>query len=155
MSIIKELRFDIFRVNVAARNQQGAFEELAQAAAPLCGLNRLALMDVFERRLLERTFGMGDGVAVFDVVSPRIQTPVLALFTFAHDIDFNALDGEPANIMAAVLSPSSADSAHLQRLAVVSRVLRSCDLCAALRDAEDLDTMRALFMPTQDWMIAA
>ena len=155
MGNAKELHFDILMANVKARTQQGIFKTLADEAASLCGLSSEDLLDIIKLRLNERTFGMGEGVAIFDVKSLQVKRPILALMTFDNDIDFNALDSKPTNIMAAVISPKLDVSNHLQRLASISRVLRSRDLCGALRDASDVDEMRVLFMSTQDWMVAA
>ncbi len=155
MRSVKELEFDLFLARVKAKTQGRAFEVLAEQAASLCGTEASVLRKVFARRLSERTFGMGEGISIFDVKSDDIKRPVLAMLTFDNDIDFNALDNRPVNVMAAVISPRSSGPFHLQRLASVSRVLRSQDLCDALRDARDEDALRVLFMPSQDWMIAA
>ncbi|MGH1374774.1 MAG: PTS sugar transporter subunit IIA [Alphaproteobacteria bacterium] len=155
MRNMKELDFDLFLARLKAQTQDRAFELLAEHSAALCGTEVSVLRKVFARRLSERTFGMGDGISIFDVKSEKIKSPVLAMLTFDQDIDFNALDNKPVNVMAAVISPRSSGPFHLQRLASISRVLRAQELCDALRDARDEDAMRVLFMPSQDWMIAA
>ena len=155
MSIAKELHFDVLMTDVKAQAQSKVFEILAKEAAPTCGVDADVLYNVFDQNAEDRTFSLEDGVAIFDVKSTHIKTPTLAVMTFDRDIDFNTMDGKPVNIMAAVLSPQSCGPVHLQRLANVSRVLRSHDLCMALREVDNTDAMRALFMPTQDWMLAA
>lgn len=155
MSIAKEFHFDVLMTDVKAQTQPKIFEILAQEAAPLCEVAVDVLSDVLDQNAEDRTFSLGEGVAIFDVKSTHIKTPTLAMMTFDRDIAFNAMDGKYVNIMASVLSPQSCGPVHLQRLANVSRVLRSHDLCTALREVDSTDAMRALFMPTQDWMLAA
>jgi PTS system nitrogen regulatory IIA component len=155
MKIQNNIRFDMYMPNIKAQTQARIFEVLAEDLQDLCGAQSSVLMDIFNVRLSQRTFGMGDGVAIFDVKSTAIKRPVMLISTFDQDIDFDALDGRPVDIMAAVISPISDGSAHLQRLAGVSRLLKCDDLQQALRDAEHEDAMRVLFMPSQDWMIAA
>lgn len=155
MSIAKELHFDVLMTDVKAQAQSKVFEILAKEAASTCGVDADVLYNVFDQNAEDRTFSLEDGVVIFDVKSTHIKTPTLAVMTFDRDIDFNTMDGKSVNIMAAVLSPQSCGPVHLQRLANVSRVLRSHDLCTALREVDNTDAMRALFMPTQDWMLAA
>ncbi|PCJ03206.1 MAG: hypothetical protein COB14_00285 [Alphaproteobacteria bacterium] len=155
MSIAKEFHFDVLMTDVKAQTQPKIFEILAQEAAPLCEVEVGVLSDVLDQNAEDRTFPLEDGVAIFDVKSTHIKTPALAMMTFDRDIAFNTMDGKLVNIMAAVLSPQSCGPVHLQRLANVSRILRSHDLCMALREVDSADAMRALFMPTQDWMLAA
>ncbi len=155
MSISKELHFDRFLIDLQAQSQQKIFDILAEETAIFCDTSIQHVRDVFEKRLGERTFGMGDGLAIFDVKSSIITKPMLVLARFDQELDFNSLDGKDVDLMVAVISPQNDVSSHLQRLAHVSRVLRSADLRSALRDARDIDAMKVLFMPTQDWMIAA
>lgn len=155
MNIAKELHFDVLMTDVKAQTQPKIFKILAQEAAPACGIDVDTLFNVFDQNADNRTFSLEDGVAIFDVKSAQIKTPALAMMTFDRDIDFNIMGGKPVNIMAAVLSPQSCGPLHLQRVASVARVLRSYDLCVALREVDNVDAMQVLFMPTQDWMLAA
>ncbi len=155
MKAQKELHFDLYKANMKLQTQDKVFEALAQDVQSLCGAPSSVLLDIFKVRLAQRTFGMGDGVAIFDVKSTVIKKPVMVMATFDQEIDFDALDGRPVDVMAAVISPLDDVSTHLQCLASVSRLLKCEGLCQALRDAKDEDAMRVLFMPSQDWMVAA
>ena len=155
MKIQKELNFELYLPNIKVQTQDKAFELLSKEVQALCGVQAAILLDVFKIRLAQRTFGMGDGIAIFDVKSSVIKKPALVIGTFDQELDFDALDGKPVDIMVAVISPLDDSAAHLQRLASVARLLRCADLCQALRDAQDEDAMRVLFMPSQDWMVAA
>ena len=155
MKVQKEQHFDLYKANMKVQTQDRVFEALAEDVQSLCGTQSSVLLDIFKVRLAQRTFGMGDGVAIFDVKSTAVKKPVMVMATFDQEIDFDALDGKPVDIMASVISPLEDASAHLQRLASVSRLLKCEDLCQALRDAQNEDALRVLFMPTQDWMVAA
>lgn len=155
MNISKGLYFDRLLIDLKAQNQKQIFDILAKETALLTQGNADRIRSAFETRLGERTFGMGNGLSIFDIKSPAINKPVLILARFEQELDFNALDGKPVDLMAAVISPHNDVSEHLQKLAYISRVLRSKDLQSALRDAPNEDAMTVLFMPSQDWMIAA
>ncbi len=155
MSTTKELDINLLITKIKSKDEQDVFEIIAKRSAPLCGVDTANLYSIFKKRRGERTFGMGNGIAIFDVKSPQIKSPLIAIMTLKDTIDFNALDGKPVDIIAAIISPQSCGPFHLQRLASISRILRSTDLCAALRDVNSADAMQALFMPSQDWMVAA
>lgn len=155
MNSQKNIRFDLYIPKMKAQTQGRVFESLATEVESGCGVQAPVLMDIFQMRLAQRTFGMGDGVAIFDVKSSIIKAPVMVLSTLDQDVDFDALDAKPVDIMAAVISPADDVSSHLQKLAGISRMLKNDSLCHALREARDADAMRVLFMPTQDWMVAA
>ncbi len=155
MKTQKELNFDLHLPKMKVQTQSKAFELLAEDVESICGVQSSTLLDIFKVRLSQRSFGFGDGVSVFDVKSSAIKKPVLVMATFDHEIEFESLDDKPVDVMAAVISPLSDGAEHLQKLAVISRVLRCHDLCQALRDAKTEDEMKVLFMPSQDWMMAA
>lgn len=155
MKMQKELSFDFYLCQLNISTQDQAFQILSEKVHKKCGVDSSALLDIFSVRLAQRSFGMGDGVAVFDVKSSAIKKPVLTMVSFADCIDFDSLDDKPVDLMAAVISPLEDSSEHLQKLAHISRVLRCDALREALREARDPDAMRVLFMPSQDWMIAA
>ena len=155
MNIGKEIYLDLFLARIKAQSQQKFFDELIQESALPCGADLSHLRDVVTMAMGERTFAVGDGVAIFDLKSAAVQKPLIVMSTLESAVPFDVLGGKPTDIIATVLSPQSLGPLHLQRLAFVSRVLRSKDLRDALRDAPNADSMRVLFMPTQDWMVAA
>ncbi len=155
MAISRQIHFDLYLARVKAQSKHRAFEILAEEASPLAMTSCDELINVFEKRMSERNAGVGGGVAVFDVKSPYIQKPVTALVTLDQAVEYGASDHAPVDVIAAVLSPLSFGPKHLQKLAGVSRLMRSDDLCEAMREAKDIDALRVLFMPNQGWMVAA
>lgn len=153
--MFRDFYIDEFVVLLKAQTQKKVFQDLAQTISYQCLCDPLTLMKVFDNRLSERTFGMEAGVAVFDVQSSYVQKPVLVLATLENMVDFKALDGNPVNIVAAVISPKTEGAFHLQKLSWISRLLKNEQLCNALRSAREVDAMRVLFLPDQEWIIAA
>jgi PTS system nitrogen regulatory IIA component len=64
----------------------------------------------------------------------RLETP----------IDFDAVDGQPVDILFALLAPADSTSEHLRALARVARLLRQSSLREQLRQARTVDTVYAL-----------
>ena len=155
MNIGKEIYLDLFLARIKAQSQQKFFDELILESAFSCGAELSGLRDVVTMAASERTFAVGDGVAIFDLKSTVIQKPLIVMSTLEAPVPFDVLGGKPTDIIATVFSPQALGPLHLQRLAFVSRILKSKDLRMALRDAPNADSMSVLFMPTQDWMVAA
>lgn len=155
MSITANLTFDIILSKIKVGNQKQIFNIIANEACKLCGGDSDVISSLFENKSNEVIFNMDSDVAIFDIISEEITSPLLAIMTLDKPIKFSSLNNRRVNIVAAVLSPSSYGTRHLQRISTLSRVMRSHDLCTALNDINDTDTMRALFMPTQNWLAAA
>jgi len=155
MSLLAGLRFDCFLPRMREQNPDGVYRRIAEHIAPLCGTDVCTLKDIFSTKEHISPSAVGGKVAIIDVRSSLIKTPVVILGTTEHEVDFHAQDNEAVDIFAAVVSPTSYGPLHLQRLAAISRLLRNEELCEALREARDPDTMSVLMMPTQRWMSAA
>lgn len=153
--MFKDFQIDVFGPRLRVQNQKKALQELSRIAGPVCGAGEDTLFSVFDKRLSEHGFGWDSGVSVLDVASRHIVRPVVAVVTFEDVLDFNALDGRPVDILGAVISPDGDVPTHLQKLSWLSRVLRNEKLCGSLRSAKDEDAMRVLFLPSQDWFVAA
>ncbi len=147
--------FDLFMRCLKLRSPKQIFQHIAHEASFFCETNPQELFDVFIARYNDYGVSGENGVAIFDVKSEKIKNPIMFVATFDLEIDLNHHDTSPVDIMVGVISPKSCGAEHLQRLASVARLFRSSDLCSALREIKSEDEMKMLFMPTQDWIIAA
>ena len=59
-------------------------------------------------------------------------------------IDFEALDGQPVDLVFLLLAPEGAGADHLKALARVARLLRDQDVARKLRDSRDAEAMFAV-----------
>src|SRR6478672_10830467 len=67
---------------------------------------------------------------------------------FRHGIDFDAIDGEPVDIVFSLLLPESGDGANRNALACVARALRETEILRQLRHACDREALfRAITGP--------
>lgn len=96
--------------------------------------------DIFER-LIERerlgSTGLGKGIAL-----PHARVDGLkqarAVFVRPQDnIDFDAIDGQPVDLVIALLVPSNASDTHLKILAGLAQFFSNDANCAKLRETED------------------
>jgi len=117
-------------------NKTQALRELARRAASSAGLDRA----VVEKALLEReqlgSTGIGKSVAL-----PHARIPGLAKFygVFARlerPIDFDAIDGQPVDLVFLLLAPDNAAREQIAALACISHLFRDAGACDRLRRAK-------------------
>jgi PTS system nitrogen regulatory IIA component len=67
---------------------------------------------------------------------PSLEIPRAAFLRLAQAVDFDALDGQPVDLVFALLVPEDANEEHLQLLASLAALFNQPELCARLREAE-------------------
>ena len=111
---------------------------------PLVHLAMRADLDALLAREQLGSTGLGSGVAIpharlaglrrIRAVFMRLETPV----------EFDSVDGQPVDLLFALLAPPEAGAEHLLALARVSRLLRQSELRKQLRQSQTPDTIHAL-----------
>lgn len=90
---------------------------------------------------------IGDGVAIFDWVSPKIDAPFIACVTLDKSIDSSAVDDKAIDIVLVLVSPDSQNTIHLQTLSRLTRMFRDLELIQKIRDAESCDALQSILCP--------
>lgn len=94
--------------------------------------------DLF-RRLIARerlgSTGLGHGIAIPHCRIENCTGTVGALIKLAHPVDFDAIDGEPVDIVFALLVPEEATDDHLQILATLAGLFSDTEFRNQLRRA--------------------
>ncbi|MDO3388354.1 PTS sugar transporter subunit IIA [Gilvimarinus sp. SDUM040013] len=94
--------------------------------------------DVF-RRLIAReklgSTGIGHGIAIPHSRIPGCDCTLGALITLKDPIDFDAMDGEPVDVLFAMLVPEESNDEHLQTLAALAGALNNDTYRQTLRAA--------------------
>ena len=133
---------------VRARGKKQLLQELSTQAASLAGLEeRLVFETLLQRERLGST-GIGEGIAI-----PHCKIPGLArLFGLVarleKPVEFEALDGQPVEIVFLLLAPEGAGADHLKALARVARVLREPGIRDRIRAARDANAIYAILSET-------
>lgn len=133
-------------LKVSSKKQ--ALQDLAARAAALTGQNERAIFEVLLQREKLGTTAVGYGVAIPHGKLPKL-TKMFGLFArLDRPIDFEALDGQPVDLVFLLLAPEGAGADHLKALARVARLLRDQDTANKLRAARDAQALYAvLAMP--------
>lgn len=121
---------------------------LEQAARLLAtGSDEPSAEQIFER-LLERerlgSTGLAGGVALPHARMPGISDSRGAFLRLAEAVDFDALDGQPVDLVFALLVPEEANEEHLQLLAKLAGMFNEETLRNRLREAEAEEAMTIL-----------
>jgi len=88
--------------------------------------------------------GIGDGIAIPHGKPARLERLVGLFARLDKPIDFEALDGQPVDIVFLLLAPEQAGADHLKALARVARVLREPGKLDKIRSARDAAALYAL-----------
>jgi nitrogen PTS system EIIA component len=126
------------------QNKKQLLQEMAQGLASQLAIDsRLVFEKLLQREKLGST-GLGQGIAIPHGRLPSI-TRVYGLFArLHHPIPFESVDGEPVDLVFALVSPEHAGADHLTALARVSRLLRDSDVVKKLRGTETNDGLYAI-----------
>jgi len=112
---------------------------LERSAHLLAGNDDELAERVFER-LLERerlgSTGLAGGVALPHARVPGVEQTSGAFVRLAQPIDFDALDGQPVDLVFALLVPEEATDEHLKLLAQLAGMFKEAEFCERLRNAD-------------------
>ncbi|WP_454658150.1 PTS IIA-like nitrogen regulatory protein PtsN [Bosea beijingensis] len=120
-----------------ANGKKQALQELAQHAATLTGLPDRELFEALLQRERLGSTGIGDGIAIPHGRMPGIDRLVGLFARTEKPIDFDALDGQPVDIIFVLIAPEGAGADHLKALARVARVLRNQSVLEQVRKIRD------------------
>jgi len=129
---------------LAASSRKQALVGLAELAERALGVSARPVLDaVIEREKLGST-GVGDGVAIPHARTDLVDRVCGVFARLKSPVDFDAIDGQPADLIFLLLAPEDAGADHLKALAQVSRFFRREELRRAVRAAPDADAVTAL-----------
>lgn len=84
--------------------------------------------------------GLGQGVALPHGRLDGLESPIAALVTLqGGGIDYDAVDGQPVDLLFALLVPQESTDEHLRILARLAAMFSDSEFCAALRDCQSPD----------------
>jgi len=107
---------------------------LARAAGEALGLPSADIAAALAAREALGSTGTGGGVAVPHARIATLSAPAGFFARLERPVAFEAVDGQPVDLVFLLLSPE-ADAEHLRALAAVSRRLRTPGVAEALRNA--------------------
>jgi nitrogen PTS system EIIA component len=130
--------------NLKVQNKKQLLQEMAQGLASQVAIDSRVVFETLLQREKLGSTGLGQGIAIPHGRLPSI-TRVYGLFArLHHPVAFESVDGEPVDLVFALVSPDHAGADHLTALARVSRLLRDPDTLKKLRGTESPDGLYAI-----------
>jgi PTS system nitrogen regulatory IIA component len=121
-----------------------AIQELASRAAALTGQNEKTILEILLQREKLGSTGVGNGVAIPHGKLPKLGSLFGLFARLDRPVDFEALDGQPVDLIFLLLAPEAAGADHLKALARVARLLRDPEIARRLRESRDADAIYAV-----------
>jgi PTS system nitrogen regulatory IIA component len=127
-------------MDVRAVDKAGVLKELAARAAAALNLPAAMVAREIGKRDQLGSTGIGHGAAIPHARLREVEKPFALLARLKSSIEFEAIDGEPVNLVFLLLLPAASQLDQLNALAAVAR---------KLRDGEVLDKMRSATSTTE------
>src|SRR5438094_2152638 len=121
-----------------------ALQELAAKAAELSGQNERTIFETLLQREKLGSTGVGNGIAIPHGKLPKLNKLFGLFARLDRPVDFEALDGQPVDLVFLLLAPEGAGADHLKALARVARLLRDPAIAHRLRESRDADALYAV-----------
>jgi PTS system nitrogen regulatory IIA component len=135
--------------NLHAQSKKHLLQELSEAAARIMSLDARLIFETLRRREKLGSTGLGQGIAIPHGKLAALNR-VHGLFArLAAPVPFDAVDGQPVDLVFLLLAPEHAGADHLKALARVSRLLRDVSMCEKLRGAKGSDGLYMLLTQTE------
>jgi PTS system nitrogen regulatory IIA component len=130
-------------------SKKQALAELAAKAAELSGQNERTILEILQQREKLGSTGVGNGIAIPHGKLPKLNKLFGLFARLDRPVDFEALDGQPVDLVFLLLAPEGAGADHLKALARVARLLRDPEVARKLRASNGAEAIYAvLAMPS-------
>lgn len=143
MKIIDLLDDKSIRLNAEVHNKKEALDTLVDLMDASGKLNDIETYrkGVYAREE-EGSTGIGEGIAIPHCKSAAVNQAGLAAMVAPKGVEFDSLDGEPANLFFLIAAPDTADNVHLDVLSHLSVLLMDPDFTGKLREAETVEEFK-------------
>ena len=149
MSLDEILSADAVIPALRVNGKKQALQELSERAAVISKLPAREIFDAILQRERLGPTGVGDGVAIPHGKLTKCERICGVFAKLERPIDFEALDGQPVDLIFLLLAPEGAGADHLKALARVARLLRDTTVAHNLRASHDVESIYAvLAMPS-------
>lgn len=126
-------------VDVDAVEKAQLLRKLSKRAAASTKLDRETVSTAILKRESLGSTGTGGGIAIPHARFPELKKPFGFLVRLKRAIEFDAIDGQPVDIVFLLLLPGSPGGDQLNALASVARKLRNSEITASIRRARNSD----------------
>jgi len=130
-------------VGLRASGKREALEVLAGHMAKKLDLSPDDVLGAILKREGLGSTGIGSGVAIPHARLDAVHRPTGVLARLKRPVEFEAIDGDPVDLVFFLLLRTSPEGEQLNALACVARTLRNDRVCMRARQANDRDAVYA------------
>ena len=112
-----------------------SISELLARKAPQLSKNEI-FDSLISREKLGST-GLGKGVAIPHGRLSGLERPVCAFIKLDQPIEFDALDGQPVDLVFALIVPENSTDEHLQILSSIAALFSNPAFCSRIRECRN------------------
>ncbi len=123
--------------SLRAGTKKLVLQELSERAARISGLPPREIFNALLQRERLGSTGTGSGVALPHAKLKKCLRIFGVFARLEKPVDFDAIDGEPVDLVLMLVAPELAGADHLKALARVARVLRDVTIATKLRATHD------------------
>jgi PTS system nitrogen regulatory IIA component len=132
-------------VDARPSDKDSLLRDLSGRAAARLDLDSEQIAEEVLKREELGSSGTGGGIAIPHARIPSIERPFGVLARLRKAIAFDAIDGEPVDIVLLLLLPASADGGQIHALACAARTLRDPQTLREIRqDGDGAEIFRSL-----------
>ncbi len=106
-------------------------------------------IDVIKQAVLERekimSTGVGKGFAIPHAKTASVKGIIASFGKSAKPIDFDALDGQPVNLIFVLIGQDNMVGPHIKLLSRISRMMNKDEFREALSNAKDAEEIYSIF----------
>jgi nitrogen PTS system EIIA component len=130
-------------------NKKQLLQDLSQSMSALVATDARVIFDTLLQREKLGSTGLGQGIAIPHGRLSNIDRVHGVFARLQSPIAFDSVDGEPVDLVFALVSPAHAGADHLTALARISRLLRDGATLKKLRGTETAEGLFAILSDAQ------
>ncbi|MFT4580710.1 MAG: PTS system nitrogen regulatory IIA component [Gammaproteobacteria bacterium] len=152
MEIVDILTPARIAIDVGVASKKAVLEELARlGATEAFGFTPAQAFDSLVSRERLGSTGLGNGIAIPHGRVAHLEVMVGALLRTNNPIDFDAIDGAPADLFFALFVPDQTTEEHLAMLAKLAEVFSDQPLVDKLRSSDSTKSIHDLLgLPSEN-----
>jgi PTS system nitrogen regulatory IIA component len=129
------------RTGIRVADKTGLLRELSNQAGKALNVSPESILTELLKREKLGSTGTGGGVAIPHARMPEVKTPFGILLRLDEAVSFDAIDGQPVDVVFLLLLPAIPTGSELAALASVARKLRDPIALRGLRRASDANAL--------------
>jgi len=123
---------------IPASSKKRTLEHISQLISnDISGVDQIEVFDSLISREKLGSTGLGKGIAIPHGRLKSADKTIAAFVQLDKGIDFDAPDGEPVDLLCALLVPPECSDEHLEVLALLAEMFSKPEIRKKLREADD------------------